>query len=138
MVNARGAKGPSPFAARPWRIEHLVKGELNLDLRELQITADQHQNLPANEGLVEDVLYMLDRFAWGQEGHLLNVPRRSCAPGDQTAGFARRHCRQSLAQREEGAALAAANKRVSNILSKQEQMATLGKQLLRSSGKSAV
>ena len=96
-----------------------------LDLRELlQVAADQHQSLPKAEGLVEDVLtYILDRFrAWGQEEGIsaemyLAVRAR---PVTKPLDFARRlRAVKAFAQREEAAALAAANKRVSNILSKQ-------------------
>ncbi|MEC9306413.1 MAG: glycine--tRNA ligase subunit beta [Pseudomonadota bacterium] len=128
-IGQRPTGAKDPFALRRASIgvlNILVKGELNLDLRELlQITADQHQNLPKAEGLVEDVLtYMLDRFrAWGQEEGIsaemyLAVRAR---PVTKPLDFARRlRAVKAFAQREEAAALAAANKRVSNILSKQE------------------
>jgi len=128
-IGQRPTGAKDPFALRRASIgvlNILVKGELNLDLRELlQITADQHQNLPKADGLVEDVLiYMLDRFrAWGQEEGIsaemyLAVRAR---PVTKPLDFARRlRAVKAFAQREEAAALAAANKRVSNILSKQE------------------
>ncbi|WP_404472350.1 glycine--tRNA ligase subunit beta [Vreelandella venusta] len=128
-IGQRPTGAKDPFALRRASIgvlNILVKGELNLDLRELlQVAADQHQNLPKADGLVEDVLtYMLDRFrAWGQEEGVsaemyLAVRAR---PVTKPLDFARRlRAVKAFAQREEAAALAAANKRVSNILSKQE------------------
>ncbi|GED45801.1 glycine--tRNA ligase beta subunit [Vreelandella aquamarina] len=128
-IGQRPTGAKDPFALRRASIgvlNILVKGELNLDLRELlQVAADQHQNLPKADGLVEDVLtYMLDRFrAWGQEEGIsaemyLAVRAR---PVTKPLDFARRlRAVKAFAQREEAAALAAANKRVSNILSKQE------------------
>lgn len=128
-IGQRPTGAKDPFALRRASIgvlNILVKGELNLDLRELlQVAADQHQNLPKADGLVEDVLtYMLDRFrAWGQDEGIsaemyLAVRAR---PVTKPLDFARRlRAVKAFAQREEAAALAAANKRVSNILSKQE------------------
>ncbi|WP_404344382.1 glycine--tRNA ligase subunit beta [Vreelandella venusta] len=129
-IGQRPTGAKDPFALRRASIgvlNILVNGELNLDLRELlQVAADQHQNLPKKaDGLVEDVLtYMLDRFrAWGQEEGIsaemyLAVRAR---PVTKPLDFARRlRAVKAFAQREEAAALAAANKRVSNILSKQE------------------
>ncbi len=128
-IGQRPTGAKDPFALRRASIgvlNILVKGELNLDLRELlQVAADQHQNLPKADGLVEDVLtYMLDRFrAWGQEEGIsaemyLAVRAR---PVTKPLDFARRlRAVKAFAQREEATALAAANKRVSNILSKQE------------------
>ena len=56
-IGQRPTGAKDPFALRRASIgvlNILVKGELNLDLRELlQVTADQHQNLPKAEGLVE-------------------------------------------------------------------------------------
>ena len=128
-IGQRPTGAKDPFALRRASIgvlNILVKGELNLDLRELlQVAADQHQSLPKAEGLVEDVLtYILDRFrAWGQEEGIsaemyLAVRAR---PVTKPLDFSRRlRAVKAFAQREEAAALAAANKRVSNILSKQE------------------
>ncbi|MGP5310303.1 glycine--tRNA ligase subunit beta [Vreelandella alkaliphila] len=128
-IGQRPTGAKDPFALRRASIgvlNILVKGQLNLDLRELlSVAAEQHQGLPKAEGLVEDVLtYMLDRFrAWGQEEGIsaemyLAVRAR---PVTKPLDFARRlRAVKAFAQREEAAALAAANKRVSNILSKQE------------------
>ena len=72
-IGQRPTGAKDPFALRRASIgvlNILIKGELDLDLREmLTVAAEQHQRLPKADGLVEDVLtYMLDRFrAWGQE-----------------------------------------------------------------------
>lgn len=128
-IGARPTGTKDPFALRRTAIgvlNILIKGELNLDLRELlELAAAQHQELPYAENLVDEVLgYMLDRFrAWGQdegitaESYLAVRARPVTRPLD----FARRlRAVQAFAGREEAAVLAAANKRVSNILAKQE------------------
>ncbi|MEQ5800484.1 glycine--tRNA ligase subunit beta [Halomonas sp. H10-9-1] len=127
-IGARPTGTKDPFALRRAAIgvlNILIKGELDLDLRELlDLAAAQHQELPYAEKLVDEVLdYMLDRFrAWGHdegistEAYLAVRARPVTRPLD----FARRlRAVQSFAGREEAAALAAANKRVSNILAKQ-------------------
>jgi glycyl-tRNA synthetase beta chain len=127
-IGQRPTGTKDPFALRRAAIgvlNILIKGELNLDLRELlELAAAQHQELPYAENLVDEVLgYMLDRFrAWGQdegisaEAYLAVRARPVTRPLD----FARRlRAVQAFAGREEAAALAAANKRVSNILAKQ-------------------
>lgn len=127
-IGQRPTGTKDPFALRRAAIgvlNILVKGELNLDLRVLlELAAAQHQELPYAETLVDEVLgYMLDRFrAWGQdegisaEAYLAVRARPVTRPLD----FARRlRAVQAFAGREEAAALAAANKRVSNILTKQ-------------------
>ncbi|RUR30089.1 glycine--tRNA ligase subunit beta [Vreelandella andesensis] len=128
-IGQRPTGAKDPFALRRASIgvlNILVKGQLNLDLRELlSVATEQHQGLPKAEGLVEDVLtYMLDRFrAWGQEEGIsaeMYLAVRS-RPVTKPLDFARRlRAVKAFAQREEATALAAANKRVSNILSKQE------------------
>ncbi len=127
-IGQRPTGAKDPFALRRASIgvlNILIKGELNLDLRELLVcAADQHRDLPKAQGLAEDVLtYVLDRFrAWGQEEGIsaemyLAVRAR---PLTKPLDFARRlRAVKAFAQREEATALAAANKRVSNILSKQ-------------------
>ncbi|WP_110685625.1 glycine--tRNA ligase subunit beta [Salinicola aestuarinus] len=127
-IGQRPTGAKDPFALRRATIgvlNILIKGELDLDLRELlELAASQHRDLPKAEGLVDDVLtYMLDRFrAWAQDEGLpvdvyLAVRAR---PVTRPLDFARRlHAVHRFAQREEAAALAAANKRVANILAKQ-------------------
>ncbi len=127
-IGARPTGTKDPFALRRAAIgvlNILIKGELDLDLRELlDLAAAQHQELPYAEKLVDEVLdYMLDRFrAWGHdegistEAYLAVRARPVTRPLD----FSRRlRAVQAFTGREEAAALAAANKRVSNILAKQ-------------------
>ena len=128
-IGQRPTGAKDPFALRRATIgvlNILIKGELDLDLRELlELAASQHRDLPKAEGLVDDVLtYMLDRFrAWAQDEALpvdvyLAVRAR---PVTRPLDFARRlRAVHRFGQREEAVALAAANKRVSNILSKQQ------------------
>ncbi|MGE6607944.1 glycine--tRNA ligase subunit beta [Halomonas sp. NPDC076908] len=127
-IGQRPTGAKDPFALRRASIgvlNILVKGELNLDLRKLlTVAAEQHQDLPKADGLVDDVMtYMLDRFrAWGQDEGIsaemyLAVRAR---PVTKPLDFARRlRAVKAFAQRDEAAALASANKRVSNILAKQ-------------------
>lgn len=127
-IGQRPTGAKDPFALRRAAIgvlNILIKAELDLDLRELlEQAAAQHRDLPKAEGLVDEVLeYMLDRFrAWTQdEGIAVEVylAVRS-RPVTRPLDFARRiRAVHSFSQREEAAALAAANKRVSNILAKQ-------------------
>ncbi|WP_110673702.1 glycine--tRNA ligase subunit beta [Salinicola sp. RZ23] len=128
-IGQRPTGAKDPFALRRATIgvlNILIKGELDLDLRELlELAASQHRDLPKADGLVDDVLtYMLDRFrAWAQDEGLpvdvyLAVRSR---PVTRPLDFARRlHAVHRFEQREEAAALAAANKRVANILAKQQ------------------
>ncbi|WP_048307105.1 glycine--tRNA ligase subunit beta [Halomonas sp. PR-M31] len=128
-IGQRPSGTKDPFALRRAAIgvlNILIKAELDLDLRELlQQTAAQHQALPKAEGVVDEVLdYMLDRFrAWTQdEGIAVEVYLAVRArPVTRPLDFARRvRAVNAFSQREEATALAAANKRVSNILAKQE------------------
>ncbi|XKE45562.1 glycine--tRNA ligase subunit beta [Halomonas organivorans] len=148
-IGQRPTGTKDPFALRRAAIgvlNILVKGELDLDLRELlELAAAQHQELPYAEGLVEEVLtYMLDRFrAWGHDEGIeaetyLAVRAR---PVTKPLDFARRlEAVQAFARREEAAALAAANKRVSNILAKQdgEVSASVDSALLREDAEQAL
>ncbi|PTL91484.1 glycine--tRNA ligase subunit beta [Halomonas litopenaei] len=128
-IGQRPSGTKDPFALRRASIgvlNILVKGELDLDLRELlELAVAQHEALPKADGLVDDVLgYMLDRFrAWAQDEGIgaevyLAVRAR---PVTRPLDFARRlRAVAQFATRDEAAALAAANKRVGNILSKQD------------------
>lgn len=128
-IGQRPSGTKDPFALRRAAIgvlNILIKGELDLDLRELlELAAAQHKELPKSEGLVDEVLgYMLDRFrAWARDEDIgaeiyLAVRAR---PVTRPLDFARRlRAVHSFSKREEAAALAAANKRVSNILARQE------------------
>ncbi|SDI92429.1 glycine--tRNA ligase subunit beta [Billgrantia gudaonensis] len=129
-IGARPTGTKDPFALRRAAIgvlNILVKGELDLDLRELlELATAQHQELPYAGGLVDEVLgYMLDRFrAWAQDEGIdaevyLAVRSR---PVTRPLDFARRlRAVAAFAGRDEAAALAAANKRVANILAKQDE-----------------
>ncbi|MFC3283862.1 glycine--tRNA ligase subunit beta [Litchfieldella rifensis] len=128
-IGQRPTGTKDPFALRRAAIgvlNILIKGELDLDLRELlTLAAEQHRDLPKAEGLVDAVLdYMLERLrAWTQDEGIgvevyLAVRAR---PVTKPLDFARRvRAVHAFSQREEAAALAAANKRVSNILAKEQ------------------
>lgn len=128
-IGQRPTGTKDPFALRRAAIgvlNILIKGELDLDLRELlELAAAQHDELPKPDGLIDTVLdYMLDRFrAWTQDEGIpvevyLAVRSR---PVTRPLDFARRvRAVHAFSHREEAAALAAANKRVSNILAKQQ------------------
>ncbi|GAA3896304.1 glycine--tRNA ligase subunit beta [Halomonas cibimaris] len=134
-IGQRPTGAKDPFALRRASIaviNILVAGELDLDLRELlTLAAEQHADLPGADTVVDDVLtYMLDRFrAWGQDAGIsaemyLAVRKR---PVTKPLDFARRlYAVKAFAQRDEAAALAAANKRVSNILAKQDHDGSTG------------
>ncbi|HET8791275.1 MAG TPA: glycine--tRNA ligase subunit beta, partial [Modicisalibacter sp.] len=128
-IGQRPTGAKDPFALRRAAIgvlNILIKAGLDLDLRELlEQAAAQHRDLPKASGLVDEVLeYMLDRFrAWSQDEGIaveIYLAVRS-RPVTRPLDFARRmHAVHGFAQREEAAALAAANKRVANILAKQD------------------
>ncbi|WP_438765210.1 glycine--tRNA ligase subunit beta [Kushneria sp. TE3] len=117
-----------PFALRRAAIGVLsimVGAELDLDLRELlTIAAGQHGSVSDVTALVDEVQdYMLDRFrAWALEAGMsaetyLAVRAR---PVTHPFDFERRlRAVHAFTHREEAQALAAANKRVANILAKQ-------------------
>lgn len=129
-IGQRPTGAKDPFALRRASIgviNILVRGELDLDLRDLiSLAVNQHTELDSPDRLIEDLLtYILDRFrAWGQEEGIsaemyLAVRAR---PVTNPLDFARRlRAVKAFANREEATALAAANKRVSNILAKQPQ-----------------
>jgi glycyl-tRNA synthetase beta chain len=118
-----------PFALRRASLAVLrimVEKELDLDLREcLQLAAGHYPDGQLGEGTVEQVLdYMVERFrAWYEEE---SVPaevfravsaRRPTRPLDIQR---RVHAVHAFTRLPEATALAAANKRVSNILEKLE------------------
>jgi len=127
-INQPPTGSKDPFALRRAALGVLrimVERNLDLDLRELiAVAADSHKDLPARDGLEDKVLdFMLDRFrAWYEdEGIAVDVflsvlAVKPTKPLDfDTRVKAVNHFR-TLAEAE---ALAAANKRVSNILNKQ-------------------
>ncbi|SFX39735.1 glycine--tRNA ligase subunit beta [Marinospirillum alkaliphilum] len=116
-----------PFALRRATLgvlNILVHRQLDLDLKELiQLALDQHSRLPKADEVASELLdYMLDRFrAWYQAegiatGVFLAVRSRGVThPHD----FNRRvQAVASFSKLPEAASLAAANKRVSNLLGK--------------------
>lgn len=132
-INQPPTGSKDPFALRRAALGVLriiVERQLDLDLRDLlTIAADNHNNLSAREGLEDKVLdFMLERFrAWYEDAginaevFLSVLALKPSRPLD----FDRRvkavsHFR-SLAEAD---ALSAANKRVSNILSKQGMTGT--------------
>ncbi|WP_299182285.1 glycine--tRNA ligase subunit beta [uncultured Neptuniibacter sp.] len=127
-INQPPTGSKDPFALRRAALGVLriiVERELDLDLRELlSIAANNHNDLPAREGLEDKVLdFMLERFrAWYEDADInaevfLSVlALKPSRPLDFDRRVKAVNHFRSLAEAE---ALAAANKRVSNILSKQ-------------------
>lgn len=127
-INQPPTGSKDPFALRRAALGVLriiVERELDLDLRELlTIAANNHNDLPAREGLEDKVLdFMLERFrAWYEDADInaevfLSVlALKPSRPLDFDRRVKAVNHFRSLAEAE---ALAAANKRVSNILSKQ-------------------
>lgn len=128
-INQPPTGSKDPFALRRAALgvlRILVEKELDVDLRQLlQFAASQHSNLPAADGLADTVLdFMLERFrAWFEddgiaaEVYLAVLAVRPTRPLD----FVRRvKAVNSFRQLAAAESLAAANKRVSNLLSKQE------------------
>lgn len=116
-----------PFALRRASIavlQIIVQKQLTLDLRELlEKACALHQNLKADDQRVETILsYMLERFrAWYQdEGIAAEVFMAVSAKGLSAPLDIHNRVQavHSFSQLEESQALAAANKRVSNILNK--------------------
>ena len=127
-INQPPTGSKDPFALRRAALGVLriiVERELDLDLRELlTIAANNHNDLPAREGLEDKVLdFMLERFrAWYEDADInaevfLSVlALKPSRPLDFDRRVKAVNHFRSLAEAQ---ALAAANKRVSNILSKQ-------------------
>ena len=127
-INQPPTGSKDPFALRRAALGVLriiVERELDLDLRDLlKIAADNHNSLPARDGLEDKVLdFMLDRFrAWYEDAginaevFLSVLALKPSRPLD----FDRRvKAVNHFRTLDEASALAAANKRVSNILNKQ-------------------
>jgi glycyl-tRNA synthetase beta chain len=118
-----------PFALRRASLSVLrvlVEKELPLDLKELltQAKANFSQPLPAGDGVVEQVLeYMIERFrAWYEEAAIPVQVFQAVSAKQVTVplDFDKRvKAVHHFSQLPEAEALAAANKRVSNILAKQ-------------------
>ncbi len=116
-----------PFALRRASLAVLrimVEKELDLDLRDcLQLAADQYPAGVLAPDTVEQVLaYMLERFrAWYEEENIPVEVFRAVSATDPSHPLdiqRRVHAVNAFSQLPEAEALAAANKRVANILSK--------------------
>lgn len=133
-INQPPTGSKDPFALRRATLGVLriiVEKDFDLDLRELlQQAQDQHNDLPAAEGLVDTVFdYMIERFrAWYEEEHIaaeifMAVAAKGLSqPLDIDSRVKAVH---SFNQLPEAQALAAANKRVSNILAKLDSVTHL-------------
>ena len=125
-----------PFALRRATVGVLriiVEKNLNLDLRDLlELAQQQHGELSSGEGLVDTVLaYMIERFrAWYEEDQIpvevfMAVSAKGLSkPLDIDLRVKAVH---SFSQLAEAQALAAANKRVSNILAKLDDDSVIDK-----------
>ncbi|MBB3169814.1 glycine--tRNA ligase subunit beta [Simiduia aestuariiviva] len=124
-----------PFALRRASLgvlRLLVEKQLPLDLRELlEAAIAQHAALPAADGLTDTVLqYMLDRFrAWYEDAQIAPEIFMAVSAKDLSQPLDidnRVKAVQAFAQLPEADALAAANKRVANILAKLDQQPSQG------------
>ncbi len=122
-----------PFALRRASLgvlRLLVEKELDLDLAELlDLAIQQHKPLPKAEGLKQQVLnYVLDRFRAGYEDDNIAVEVFMAVMAKQLSNpldiNRRVQAVHQFSQLPQAQALAAANKRVSNILAKQEGTAS--------------
>ncbi|WP_261843022.1 glycine--tRNA ligase subunit beta [Aliamphritea ceti] len=127
-INQPPTGSKDPFALRRASLGVLriiVERELDLDLRDLiTVAVSNHQNLPAADGLEEKVLsFMLERFRakYDDENIAAEVFLSVLAvkPTKPLEFEQRVKAVNHFQTLSEAAALAAANKRVSNILSKQ-------------------
>ncbi len=148
-INQPPTGSKDPFALRRAALGVLriiVEGNLDLDLRALLVVAaDNHSNLKAREGLEDKVLdFMLDRFrAWYEEDgipaevFLSVLAVRPTRPLDFDQRVKAVSHFRSLAEAD---ALAAANKRVSNILTKQgaDSNATVTESVLQEDAEKAL
>ncbi|WP_019528691.1 glycine--tRNA ligase subunit beta [Dasania marina] len=134
-IGQKPSGSKDPFALRRASLAVLriiVEKDLDIDLREcLALAQQQHGDLPAAEGLTDTVLaYMLERFrAWYEEAGIaaevfMAVSAKNLSqPLDiNQRVLAVNH----FSQLAEAQALAAANKRVSNILAKLENQDGIG------------
>ncbi|MGK0442961.1 MAG: glycyl-tRNA synthetase beta chain [Pseudohongiellaceae bacterium] len=134
-IGQKPSGSKDPFALRRASLAALrliIEKDLNLDLREcIELAQQQYGELPAAEGLSDTVLaYMLERFrAWYEEAGI---------PAEVFMAVSAKNLSQPLdinqrvlavnnfRQLPEAQALAAANKRVSNILAKVKDKNTIG------------
>ena len=134
-IGQKPSGSKDPFALRRASLGVLriiVEKNLQLDLREcLQQAINGHNALPAADGLVDTVLaYMLERFrAWYEEDNIsaeifMAVSAKQLSqPLDINQRVMAVNAFNNL---PEAQALAAANKRVSNILAKVEDQSAIG------------
>lgn len=124
-----------PFALRRSTLGVLriiVEKNLNLDLHELlELAHQQHGELSASDGLVDTVLaYMIERFrAWYEEAGISAEVFMAVSAKQLTQPLdidQRVKAVHSFSQLPQAQALAAANKRVSNILAKLGDEAAIG------------
>ena len=127
-INQPPTGSKDPFALRRAALGVLriiVERNLDIDLKDLLIiAADNHTSLPAREGLEDKVLdFMLERFrAWYEDADInpeIFLSVLALKPSRPLDFDRRVKAVNHFRQLNEAAALAAANKRVSNILSKQ-------------------
>ena len=128
-INQPPTGSKDPFALRRASLGILriiVEHELDLDLADLiKVAADNHSNLPARDGLESKVIdFMLDRFrAWYQDENIaveVYLAVHALKPTKPLEFDQRVKAVNHFRSLSEAEALAAANKRVSNILSKQD------------------
>ncbi|MBQ0756596.1 MAG: glycine--tRNA ligase subunit beta, partial [Amphritea sp.] len=128
-INQPPTGSKDPFALRRASLGVLriiVERELDLDLEDLiKVAADSHSNLPARDGLETKIVdFMLERFrAWyDDEGIAIEayLAVHALRPTRPLEFDQRVKAVSHFRTLEEAGALAAANKRVSNILSKQD------------------
>lgn len=128
-INQPPTGSKDPFALRRASLGVLriiVERELDLDLEDLiKVAANSHSNLPAREGLETKIVdFMLERFrAWyDDEGIAIEayLAVHALRPTRPLEFNQRVKAVSHFRTLEEAGALAAANKRVSNILSKQD------------------
>lgn len=128
-INQPPTGSKDPFALRRASLGVLriiVERQLDLDLEDLiKVAADSHSNLPARDGLETKIVdFMLERFrAWyDDEGIAIEayLAVHALRPTRPLEFDQRVQAVSHFRTLEEAGALAAANKRVSNILSKQD------------------
>lgn len=128
-INQPPTGSKDPFALRRASLGVLriiVERQLDLDLEDLiKVAADSHSNLPARDGLETKIVdFMLERFrAWyDDEGIVIEayLAVHALRPTRPLEFDQRVQAVSHFRTLEEAGALAAANKRVSNILSKQD------------------
>ena len=128
-INQPPTGSKDPFALRRASLGVLriiVERQLDLDLEDLiKVAANSHSNLPARDGLETKIVdFMLERFrAWyDDEGIAIEayLAVHALRPTRPLEFDQRVQAVSHFRTLEEAGALAAANKRVSNILSKQD------------------